>query len=359
MHPFELIARVLGVRLREEQASPELRSEVGHGSRNWVGTIGQASRHYVLAAFAAAMAELELTGGLEPDLQGFLAAFYAANGVRNRLLRRQLSEVTAVLDRIAVAPVLLKGAIRLVDGLYPDISWRMMRDLDLLVPAPKLAEAVASLRRIGYAEIPGDSELEPSGHAHHHHPRLLRPHRPAPVELHTELFSVRRHARLRHLLPVSELLADSLSVMIDGAMARLPSTNHQLIHLIGHCQIAHGGHACGSILLSDRLEAAALAQRATNPIDWDGMIGRFAVLGYRRPLVGFLLSLRDGGLYRAPLPERPDVLTRLQQHRLALQARSGILMDASVRMAARADSVRRRVADFRARTALGSRPSIS
>ena len=63
MHPFELIARVLGVRLREEQASPELRSEVGNGSRNWVGTIGQASRHYVLAAFAAAMAELELTGG--------------------------------------------------------------------------------------------------------------------------------------------------------------------------------------------------------------------------------------------------------------------------------------------------------
>ena len=134
MHPFELIARVLGVRLREEQASPELRSEVGHGSRNWVGTIGQASRHYVLAAFAAAMAELELTGGLEPYLQGFLAAFYAANGVRNRLLRRQLSEVTAVLDRIAVAPVLLKGAIRLVDGLYPDISWRMMLDLDLTFP---------------------------------------------------------------------------------------------------------------------------------------------------------------------------------------------------------------------------------
>ena len=36
-------------------------------------------------------------------------------------------------------PVVLKGAIRLVDGLWPDPALRFMHDLDLLVPAESLA----------------------------------------------------------------------------------------------------------------------------------------------------------------------------------------------------------------------------
>ena len=246
-HPLELIARVLGVRLREERASPELRAQAGVGSLDWVRIVGDASRHYVLAAFAAAMAELGLAGELDPELRGFLAAFLAANAARNQQLRHQLAEVAAVLAGIAVDLVPLKGSIRLVDGLYPDQGWRMMRDLDLLVPAPRLVDAVTALRSIGYAAAEAADEPGTPSRNHHHHPRLFRHDRPAPIELHTELFSVRRHARLQRLLPGSELLAASLPISIDGSRARLPTMAHQLIHLIGHCQIAHGGHACGSI----------------------------------------------------------------------------------------------------------------
>ena len=42
--------------------------------------------------------------------------------------RRQLNEIDIV-------PVALKGAIRLVDGLWPDPALRFMHDLDLLVPS--------------------------------------------------------------------------------------------------------------------------------------------------------------------------------------------------------------------------------
>ena len=46
--------------------------------------------------------------------------------------------------------MLLKGAIRLIDGLYPNPGWRFMRDLDLLLPKERLNDAVTALAAVGY-----------------------------------------------------------------------------------------------------------------------------------------------------------------------------------------------------------------
>jgi hypothetical protein len=56
--------------------------------------------------------DLNLAGVLEPELREFLAT------VRNGELYSQLAEVAGKCNRIGIEPVLLKGAIRLVDGLY-------------------------------------------------------------------------------------------------------------------------------------------------------------------------------------------------------------------------------------------------
>jgi hypothetical protein len=59
-------------------------------------------------------------------------------------------ELVLALDPIPVVP--LKG-VALLPQLYPEApGLRLMRDLDLLVPAPALAQALSRIRRLGFVE---------------------------------------------------------------------------------------------------------------------------------------------------------------------------------------------------------------
>ena len=97
------------------------------------------------------------------------------------------------------------------------------------------------------------------------------------------------------------------------------------MHLVGHSQIRHLGHALGRISLRDRLEAAALVRWGNQTIDWEAVFARFAASGYQRPLLSLLLSLKDGDWCAVPLTDKTDLITALQQRRIALQARSTAL----------------------------------
>jgi len=222
-------------------------------------------------------------------------------------------ELVAPLNRIGVEPVLLKGAIRLVDGLYPEIGWRMMRDLDVLVHEGSLAEAVEVLRGIGYdSEQRAIDPLEKDWRARH-------PDRPALVEVHRELFGA---ARQRRLLPAADVINGARPATFNGVGIRLPSLEHQIVHLIGHGQLYDGGYAYGRIELRDRLEAGLLVRSSPRGVDWDRLFARFAAAGYYRPLASFLLALNDDALCAAPIRGRIDGLVRFQRRRVALQARS-------------------------------------
>ena len=60
-------------------------------------------------------------------------------------------------------------------------------------------------------------------------------------------------------------------------------------------------------------------------IDWQAVLARFSAAGYRRPLLSFLLALRDGGWCAVAPIDGSDLLTALQERRIALQARSRTL----------------------------------
>ena len=216
--------------------------------------------------------------------------------------------------------MLLKGAIRLVDALYPEPGWRAMRDLDILVPESGFGDAVGALGNAGYMLA---RAIEPA----RKEALVRREGCSLPLEVHRELFVTTRRQRL---LRGSEVIADLRPATIDGARVRLPSTEHQLVHLIGHSQIGHRGHAYGRIMLRDRLEAAALLHWLPESVDWQTVFSRFEAAGYRRPLLVFLLSLGDGGFYSMPVPGRTDLLTAIHQRRIALQARSAAMTRVSL-----------------------------
>jgi hypothetical protein len=306
VHPFDVVARVLAARVRCRQPSTEVRAIVRSRNLDWERVVGHASADFVLPAFAAAVRDLELTEALDPDLGAFLEAIHAANLERNGELRQELAAAVRVLNRAGIQPVLLKGAIRLVDDLYPDDGWRMLRDLDLLVPNASLAEAIRAFDQAGYAACG-------SGHEVRRHKGACQ------IDLHKELFSGSTQDRL---MPAVTILNGARLVAFGDGKVRIPSVEHQLVHLVGHSQIRHYGHASGRIGLRDRLEAAALVQRAQDSIDWQAVSARFAAAGYRRPLLSFLLALNGGAWCAVPVTSGVDPLIALQQRRIALQARS-------------------------------------
>jgi Uncharacterised nucleotidyltransferase len=317
---FDLIARVLAARLQRLEASDDLRAALtGRRRTYWQDVLTRARGEFVLPAFAAAMKDLDLYGALEPKVRAFLAVAHAASIQRNSKLREQLMAVVGLLNQVGIEPVLLKGGIRLVDGLYPDPGWRTMHDLDILVPEAGFASAVEALQTAGYVAVRAVD--------HSRKDVKLRRRGLADVEIHRELFGP---ARQQRLLAGAEVISGARPAAVDGATFRLPSTAHQLVHLIGHSQIGHRGHAYGRIALRDRLEAAALVRWVPDTVDWTTVFMCFAAAGYRRPLLAFLLSLSDGGLCALPVQGRIDALTALQERRIALQARSPLMTRVSL-----------------------------
>lgn len=314
LHPFDLSLLLLARRLNPLRVPLDRREALAIAAADWEAVIGLASRQFVLAALAAVVRDLVPRDLLDLELREFLEAVHAANLERNRALRGQLLVAGGALNRVGIEPVLLKGAIRLVDGLYPDPGWRMMEDLDILVPAAQVDAAVRALSGLGYRPV---RPFDPA----HKEVKLWGPGR-ALVEAHTELFASPRQQRL---LTGSDMIATSKPCVLDGVRFRLPPVTQQMIHLIGHSQIGHFGHIYGRVSLRERLEAAALIGWSGAPIDWQAVHGSFARARYRRPLLAFLLALRDGDLSPAPLPERRDGLLALQEGRIGRQARSSAL----------------------------------
>ena len=306
VHPFEVVACVLSERLQGRAVPEELRATVRSPGVDWKRVVGEASSQYVLPSLAAALRDLELLESLDDELGAFLEAVHAANAERNGELYEELAAAVAVLNRADIEPVLLKGTIRLVDGLYPDDGWRMLRDLDLLVPEPMMARASRALGEVGYASCALHNEMR-------------REAGPCQIDLHKEVFSGSTQLRL---LQAGDILNDARSLPLGSGTVRVPSVEHQLVHLIGHSQIRHGGHASGRIDLRDRLEGAALVQWRRESIDWQAVSVRFVAAGYHRSLLSFVLTLNEGAWCTMPMTGRIDPMAVLQQRRIRLQARS-------------------------------------
>ena len=306
MHPFDVIARILSAPLRGSAAAADLGALLGSRAIDWERVVGHASAEFVLPACAAALKELDLIGALDQELAAFLEAVHAANLERNRELCAELAVAVDALNRAGIEPVLLKGAIRLVDGVYPDHGWRALQDLDLLVPEATLTDANRALAEAGYASCGSDGEVR-------------RPDGACQIDLHAELFPTARQVRL---LEAQEVLDAARPVAFANGLVKIPAIEHQLVHLIGHCQVRHLGHALGRIAPRHRLEAAALVHWGREPIDWQSLQARFSRAGYRRPLLCFLQALHDGAWCTLPPTGKLDRLVALQGRRIALQARS-------------------------------------
>ena len=252
MRPFELLCALVATGLGRRPVAPDLVAAVASADVPWPRLVTLSGTHLLTPALAPALADRALRDAVPDELRQYLAAMHEAAMLRNQALRAQLEHVAGLLNAIGIVPMALKGAIRLVDGLWPDPALRFMHDIDLLVPADAVAICASQLAASGWQPSPDGS------HEAEHHLSLHHPEAPARIELH-RLPLAGPHDRL---LPAPQMLARAEPVGLGGAVVAVPAWEDQLVHLVAHGMLQHAFLESGRFLLRDLVEQTLLTARA-------------------------------------------------------------------------------------------------
>lgn len=315
MPPFTFLCRLIDTWLAQRRVPPDLVAAASMPDVPWPRLVTLSGVHLMTPALAAALAAPAFAGALPDDLRLYLTAMRDAATDRNLRLRRQLEHVAGLLNTVDVVPVVLKGAIRLVDGLWPETALRFMHDIDLLVPCDSIDRCAQRLQSEGW---------RPFSHgeaAAGHHVALIHPLAESRVELHTDPLA----GGLARLLPATRMLTRARPAVAGSASVAVPALEDQLVHLVAHGMLQHEFLSSGRFLLRDLVEQALLT-RCAPQVDVDQARERFASAGQAR---AWDVSVR---LAKQCLPTawtRPSTvghLASLLAHRMLLQQRSPLLM---------------------------------
>ncbi len=195
------------------------------------------------------------------------AAAMAAMPVKADLLR-----TVELLREGGIEPLVLKGGW-LAWHAYAHPALRPMRDLDLLVPQPRILDAVALLRAAGYAwEQQPDLPVTELIRFDKSLPGLIAP-RGTAIELH--LHAWHPSGRLDYPSPEPDDTGMFARAVTGPDALSYPSPGDMLAHLIVHAAYSHRLD-CGPLLLAD---IAVLLDAA--PIDWPDLWARANREGWR------------------------------------------------------------------------------
>ncbi|MGO4125087.1 nucleotidyltransferase family protein [Inquilinus sp. YAF38] len=266
----------------------------------WFSVIEVANRCWMTPALFVA---LDSCGGLSclpADARDYLGFIHDRNRQRNILLRGQLLEAVAALNRSGIQPILLKGAGIIFSTAERELGARMMSDLDLLVDEAEKPVAIIVLAELGYR-------------AEGQH-GFFRPQDAGMLELHgTGTVSGSYGSSIMDA-------ANFSSVTCDAARARLPSPTLRALNLIVHDQIKDGDYWRGTTDLRHLHDLVGLA-KSPQGVDW---LHLSRILSGRLRQNAFetqLLTLRE--LFRVPIPEAlcRRAMPRIQHWRRMVQIR--------------------------------------
>ncbi len=225
----------------------------------------------VLPLLAVGIRQNRLSGAGMPTVQTPLQ-----HVTKNLRIKGQLLEIDRCLQDSDCGAILIKGAVRLFDGVYPNIGMRHMADVDILVPDQKFGLALA---KIGYRPADADWQDEHDGtgrpvlqHGAHHLTPVIRPQDAVTIEPHL----LATAARYRNLLP-SDL--SSTALLVPGCEnLRQPSRKNDLIINLIHTLLHDRDTLDGGLLLRGLVECELMFSRL-EPEDQATVARHFADCG--------------------------------------------------------------------------------
>lgn len=164
------------------------------------------------------------------------------NAERNAHIRREVIEYWQAITGAGIPAILLKGW-PLVEALYESPALRLVKDVDLLVPADRARDGLAVLERAGLEPLPYDRDAWFAKHLPAHWrlngrpvtcppANMYDPMHPRPVELHVHAWE--QSFRGLSLRDPDGFWQRSRIANVAGCPVRIPSSEDVLIHLCVH-----------------------------------------------------------------------------------------------------------------------------
>ena len=254
------------------------------GESFWIGFAELADRSLVTPAVWSALEDSSLTISLPLSFREYFRTFFEWSLARNKAIQKELGRVVSALNDRSIIPVLLKGSAYISDQTYPNIGARALGDLDLLVAADQIGDAVEVVQSLGYAFAgpPG------FGYDDHHHVEPLKnPTCQAYVEIHRQALI----GSLSGILPAHRIISDSRILESSGAKFAVPSPTHSVMISILHSQIVNRCNATARVDIRRLMDLAQLNRRYRGSIEWNAIVEAMGESGFSAPLRNYLYTL--------------------------------------------------------------------
>jgi hypothetical protein len=270
---------------------------------DWESLIAYASAEGMSPSIYWTLVRSGQFGSLPEFVRHSLASAYAVTLFQNESVIAEL-EILAVRCQQAGIPVVLLKGVSFALTIYADIGLRPMGDMDLLVPAERLQEAVEFAKAEGFTEslpeaAPGIDEMLSL------HVRLQKPGpRPLTLEVHDGLVGGRYFT---YAVPVDWFW--SQTEPLTPARETLPSVRvltptAQLLYAAAHAMLQHGGRGAP---LRWFLDMHLLIEHYADRLDWELLLSQAQSFEWGSALAAALAHTR--ATFGTPIPER--VLSRL------------------------------------------------
>jgi Uncharacterised nucleotidyltransferase len=276
--------------------SAHLRDEPPPAPTDWADVVATAESYRLTPALWEAVGAAD---GLTVNMASRLQAQYAANVVALARMSDQLRNCLEALNRGGMQPMVLKGALAVLEG-GSVLPARMMTDIDLLVSEDEFDRACAALRRIGYVVSPGPGASGRSASV------ARRSDLAAPIDLHRAL----GWGAVSRALPAAAVLGRASSRQDDGLTYRAMEPADQLAHAVVHSQSNDMAHRTGSIAVRQLYNFALLHHHLNDPNAWRRAVERLSHPEMRRVVGGHAALERYLFGLDLPVPE-PTAGSRL------------------------------------------------
>jgi len=145
--------------------------------RDWHSLLAMAAETLTIGSLADAFLATDAHMEVPPAVRDLLEDVRARSRRRNERITEQFLELLPALNGVGVEPIVMKGLARLLG--CPEEQFRILADIDLLIPPGCRHASIQALQRLGYEMIVGGEEGVP--------PVLARTRDVGTVDLHTSL----------------------------------------------------------------------------------------------------------------------------------------------------------------------------
>ncbi len=149
---------------------------------DWEAVVKVSTQHYVLPALYANFKKTDIITVLPEDLVAYMHHISQLNSERNEQIIRQCHDLNELFQKHDLDPVFLKGTGLLL-GKEEVKHYRMLADIDILLPKDQNGEAYQLLERNGYFTNKKKTDIP----TERHRPRLVHDQYIASVEIHDEV----------------------------------------------------------------------------------------------------------------------------------------------------------------------------